>query len=262
VLGILTGSGSYALPGFRISSAAAIRTPYGSVAVKVGWFGAAEVAHVSRHGDGHRMLSHQVEHKANVWALKEVGVEAVLAATVCGCVDPSLSLGSLVVFDDLHFLSNRLADGTICTFYDQPGQPGRGHWIFQQPFSESLRSALIETAARSGHEVAPGGCYGHVDGPRFNSASEIRSLAQVGVTAISQTAGPETVLCGELEMPYALVGYLTDYANGVMPQVASTEDLQMLIQRSGPVLAGLLRETASAAAQQSHDRVGSTYRFS
>ena len=60
-----------------------------------------------------------------------------------------------------------------------------------------------------------GGCYGHVDGPRFNTRAEIRGLAACGVTAVSQTAGPETVLCGEAELPYALLGFLTDYANGV-----------------------------------------------
>ena len=60
-----------------------------------------------------------------------------------------------------------------------------------------------------------GGCYGHVDGPRFNTRTEIRTLAAAGVTAVSQTGGPETVLSGEAEIPYALVGYATDYANGV-----------------------------------------------
>ena len=135
--------------------------------------------------------------------------------TVCGALDQDLSLGSLVVFDDLHFLTNRLPDGSICTLYTEPGEKGRGHWIYDQPFSEPLRQALIEGAREAGHHVRDGGCYGHVDGPRFNTKTEIRMLRNCGVTVVSQTAGPETVLAGEAEIPYALIGYATDYANGV-----------------------------------------------
>ena len=74
-----------------------------------------------------------------------------------------------------------------------------------------------------------GGCYGHVDGPRFNTRAEIRMLQAAGVTAVSQTAGPETVLCGEAELPYALLGYATDYANGVTPEPTPVEELVRLI---------------------------------
>ena len=77
-----------------------------------------------------------------------------------------------------------------------------------------------------------GGCYGHVDGPRFNTKAEIRGLAQAGVTAVSQTAGPETVLAGEAELPFALIGYATDYANGVQPEPTPVERLLELIAAS------------------------------
>ena len=71
--------------------------------------------------------------------------------------------------------------------------------------------------------IRDGGCYGHVDGPRFNTEAEIRGLAAAGVTAVSQTAGPETVLAGEAELPFALLGYATDYANGVQPEPTPVE---------------------------------------
>ena len=77
-----------------------------------------------------------------------------------------------------------------------------------------------------------GGCYGHVDGPRFNTRAEIRGLALAGVTAVSQTAGPETVLAGEAELPYALVGYATDYANGVQAEPTPVARLLELIAAS------------------------------
>ena len=87
-------------------------------------------------------------HRANIAALQELGADCVLAVTVCGAVDPTLPLGSLVVFDDLHFLANRLPDGSLCSFYDQPGDPQRGHWIYEGPFSADMRAVLLEACAR------------------------------------------------------------------------------------------------------------------
>ncbi len=86
-----------------------------------------------------------------------------------------------------------------------------------------------------------GGCYGHVDGPRFNTRAEIRGLAACGVTAVSQTAGPETVLCGEAELPYALLGYLTDYANGVQEEATPVATLIEMMAASTDAFASVLR---------------------
>jgi len=184
-------------------------------------------------------------------AARDAGVDAILAVTVCGACDPGLELGTLVVFDDLHFLVNRLPDGRICTLYDTPGAAGRGHWIHHDsPFSEPLRAALLDGARAAGHAVRDGGTYGHVDGPRFNTKAELRMLMSCGVTAVSQTAGPETVLAGEAGLPYALLGYATDYANGVKPEdptpvsklveliEASTDTFARTLGAALPLLAG------------------------
>jgi purine nucleoside phosphorylase len=160
---------------------------------------------------------------------------------VCGALDPALALGSLIVFDDLHFPVNRLPDGSLCTLHTEPGAPGRGHWIFDRPFSEPLRRVLLQAARETGAEVRDGGCYGHVDGPRFNTQSEIRMLMGAGVTAVSQTAGPETVLAGEAKLPYALLGYATDYANGVKPEAPTpVEELVRLVAASTETFARTL----------------------
>ena len=205
-----------------------------------GAMGDVEVLHVSRHGEGHRRLSNHVEHRANIAALRELGADAILAVTVCGALEPDLELGSLIVFDDLHFLANRLAEGELCTFYDAPGDPARGHWIFDRPFSAGLRRVLLDACVAAGVPARDEGVYGHVDGPRFNTRAEIRSLALAGVTAVSQTAGPETVLCGEAELPYALLGYATDYANGVSEEATPVEELLRLIGASKDVFRSVL----------------------
>jgi purine nucleoside phosphorylase len=259
MIGIITGSGTYALPGFDGSEPEVFPTKWGEALVSRGTFAGAEVLHVSRHGAGHPRLSNHVTHRANIAALKQLGARGVLAVTVCGAVDPDTTLGSLVCFDDLHFLTNRLANGEICTFYDEPGAPERGHWIYEGPFSQDLRRALLDGGAEAGVAVRDGGCYGHVDGPRFNTRAEIRTLAAAGVTAVSQTAGPETVLSGEAELPYALLGFLTDYANGVKDEATPVDTLVEMMAASTGVFARVL---AAAVPRASDPRPpGVVYRF-
>src|ERR687886_2641203 len=134
-VGVLTGTGTYALAedggGPEIVS-----TRWGDALVTPARLADVEVLHISRHEEGHQRLSNHVRHRPNIAALKELDADCVIGVTVCGAVDPSVPLGSLVVFDDLHFLGNRLADGALCTFYDAPGDPQRGHWIYEGPYSE------------------------------------------------------------------------------------------------------------------------------
>jgi 5'-methylthioadenosine phosphorylase len=260
-VGIVTGTGTYAMQGLGAAPAEPVATRFGEALVAHGTVGEVDVLHVSRHGQGHSRLSNQVAHRANVAALKELGADCVVGVTVCGAVDPSLPLGSLVAFDDLHFLQNRLADGSICTFYDTPGDPLRGHWIYDRPFSEDVRAVLLEACAEVEAPTRDGGCYGHVDGPRFNTCAEIRSLALAGVTAVSQTAGPEAVLCGEIELPYALLGYATDYANGVMEAPTPVDELVRLIGASTGVFAAVLECALSKLPGRELAPPGTIYRF-
>ena len=262
-VGIITGSGTYALPGFEQGEAIDVATPYGNVAVTSGVFAGTDALHVSRHLAGHLRLSNQVTHRANIWALKDLGATAVVGCTACGAVDQSVPLGSLIVFDDLHFIVNRLPDGSICTFFDQPDDPARAHWILHGgPFSAEVRAALVAGAAEAGHAARDGGTYGHVDGPRFNTPSEIAQLAACGVTAVSQTGGPETVLCGELELPYALIGFATDYANEVVPgEPTPVATLIELMGRSTSIFADVLSDALPRIAATGATAAGTVYRF-
>ena len=149
----------------------------------------------------------------------------------------------------------------MCTLFTEPGERGRGHWIYERPFARHLREALVAGAREAGNYVRDGGCYGHVDGPRFNTRSEIRQLQGSGVTAVSQTAGPETVLAGEAEIPYALLGYATDYANGVKSQPTPVEELVRLIGASGEAFAGTLAAAVPKIEADKLAPVGTFFRF-
>jgi purine nucleoside phosphorylase len=262
-IGIITGSGTHALPGYADAETLSAETPYGAATVTRGRYGEVEALHVSRHGAGHVRLSNHVTHRANIWALKELGASAVIGCTACGAVDPTLELGSLVVFDDLHFSSNRLPDGALCTFFSEVGDPRRGHWILHGgPFALGVRDALLRAAAQAGHPARDGGTYGHVDGPRFNTPTEIAQLAACGVVAVSQTGGPEAVLCGELELPYGLIGFVTDYANEVRrgdPTPVAT--LIELMGASTTIFGDVLRSALAALEDAPPAAAGTVYRF-
>jgi 5'-methylthioadenosine phosphorylase len=260
-VGVLTGTGTYALDEAS-EDAEIVSTRWGdALVVRTNAADGVETLHISRHEEGHQRLSNHVRHQANIAALKELGADCAIGVTVCGAVDPSVPLGSLIVFDDLHFLGNRLADGALCTFYDAPGDPRRGHWIHEAPFSEGLRRVVLAACVEAGAPARDGGVYGHVDGPRFNTRAEIRSLALAGVTAVSQTAGPETVLCGEAELPYALVGYATDYANGVGSEPTPVEELVRLIGASRDVFRRVLERALAGVAGAEVEPPGAIYRF-
>jgi 5'-methylthioadenosine phosphorylase len=262
-IGIITGSGTHALPGFEDAEQLTVDTPFGATAVSRGGYAGIDALHVSRHGAGHVRLSNHVTHRANIWALKELGATAVIGCTACGAVDPSLELGMLVVFDDLHFSSNRLPDGSLCTFFTAPGAHERGHWILHTgPYSPGVRGALLAAAGDAGHAARDGGTYGHVDGPRFNTPSEIAQLAACGVSVVSQTAGPETVLCGELELPFGLMGFVTDYANEAKPgEPTPVSKLIELMGSSSGIFADVLRGAIPRLASEPPEPIGTVYRF-
>jgi 5'-methylthioadenosine phosphorylase len=259
VIGLITGTGLYDLQ-LQGSEQRTVATAHGDARLTVGTLGGVEVAHHSRHGAAHERLSHQGNPRAVMLGLAELGVAAVVATTVTGAVDPGLALGALVVFDDLYFPSNRLPGGEPCTLFTEPGAPGRGHWIFDRPFSDTVRTALLRAAADAGEIAVDGGTYGHVDGPRLNSAPEIRALGAAGVAAVSQTCGPEVVLAGEAGLPFGLIGFVTDHANGVAPEPTPPEVLGHLLSESGGAFSRVL-ERAAPLLDAPHRPAGFVYRL-
>lgn len=265
-IGLITGTGTEVWAGFADARTETRSTTYGTVSLRRGLVGTTEVVHISRHGPLHERLSNQIEHRANIVALKDAGVDAVIATTVCGAVEATVALDSVVVFDDFYFPTNRLPGGELCSLYDAEGAPGRGHWIFDRPFCEQMRGAVVAAANDLGLDLVSRGTYGHVDGPRFNSKAEIAALKRAGVAAVSQTAGPEIVLCGEVELPYVLVGYLTDYANGVLDEAMPDEEraaasLRARIERSNRALISLVEAALPRIAQGGLRPGGVVYRF-
>ena len=241
-IGIITGSGTYALPGLEAGAPSRVATPFGEALVTEGRFARPRSCTSRATARAIGASAARSPTRPTSGRCASAGPQAILAVTVCGSLDPELALGTLVVFDDLHFPVNRLPDGSLCTLHTEPGAPGRGHWIFDLPFSDAAapraaRGRAARPAARARRRLLR---------PRRRPAlqhAEPRSACSCarGVTAVSQTAGPETVLAGEAKLPYALLGYATDYANGVKPEAPTpVEELIRLVEASTETFARTL----------------------
>ena len=207
----------------------------------------ADVLHVSRHEAGHARLSSQVTHRANIAALAQQGAKGVIAVTVCGAVDPSVELGSLICFDDLHFLANRLGDGELCTFFPEPGDPRRGHWIFEDPFSAELRAALLAGAA-GGRACRCATAAATATSTARASTRRRRSAGSPPAASPPSRRPPGRRRCcaARLELPYALLGYATDYANGVQDEATPVQTLLDMMAASTETFAAVLAARGAA----------------
>ncbi|MDH4257514.1 MAG: MTAP family purine nucleoside phosphorylase [Candidatus Aminicenantes bacterium] len=238
-LAVISGSGFYDFPDLKEGDNKVIQTKFGKAAIRTGIIGGRKMAFLARHGKRHSLLPNMINYRANLMALKELDTQAIIATTVCGVLDPGLPLARPAVFDDLYFPDNRLPSGEACSIYiyNDAEERSKGHYIFSNPFSEELRQQVIAAA----DDPITDAVYAHACGPRFNSKPEIRML-QSFASFVSQTAGPEIVLAGELEIPFALIGFGVDYANGVKEEPTPVEVLSENLRNSKGVFIEIIKK--------------------
>lgn len=207
-VGIFGGSGLYKLlDGHREIR---VSTPYGEPAspLHIGELGGVRVAFLPRHGPGHRFPAHRVPYRANLWALREVGVSAVLAPFSCGSLRPEIAPGDFVVCDQLVDRTKARND----TFFDGATT---NHIAFADPFCAELRSTLTAAASDAGVTVHGAGTVVVIEGPRFSTRAESRWFKAQGWDVVNMTQHPEAPLAAELGLCYAGLALVTDYDAGL-----------------------------------------------
>lgn len=187
-----------------------VETPYGSVEAFIGQHAGSEVAFLPRHGRGHSLPPHRINYRANLWALRELGVDACLATAACGSLRADLVPGGLALCDQfLDYTRSRPS-----TFYD--GQDGQVHHAdMTAPYCPRLRAALALQAAQAGIDLADQATYVCTEGPRFETPAEIRAYARLGGDLVGMTGVPEVVLAREAGLCYASVAVVTNFAAGL-----------------------------------------------
>lgn len=208
---IIGGSGLARLSDLVVERREFIRTPYGdpSCALSFGKLDGVEVVFLARHGYGHTIAPHQINYRANLWALHEVGVSEVLAVATVGGIREDFGPGTLVLPDQLIDYTH----GRKNTFYEGPDNPVT-HVDFTWPYDEDIRRRFAAAAAGLNELVAWGGTYGCTQGPRLETMAEIRRMERDGCDLVGMTGMPEAVLARELGLPYAVLTVVANHAAG------------------------------------------------
>ena len=211
MIGVFGGSGFYRL--LDDVEDVPVATPYGppSAPVRIGRIEGVEVAFMPRHGDEHTLPPHR---RANVWAMREVGVRRIIGPSACGSLKPELGPGTFVVCDQ--FVDRTQARES--TFYDGPQTT---HVSAADPYCHDLSDILATSAEALDIPVVRGGTVVVIEGPRFSTRAESRWFSASGFDLVNMTQYPEAWLARELELCYANVSLVTDYDVGLegMPHV-------------------------------------------
>lgn len=231
MLAIIGGSGLAGLADLSDPRRRVVRTPYGdpSCALTFGRIGTTDIVFLARHGYGHTLAPHQINYRANLWALREVGARQVIAVATVGGIRREYGPGELIVPDQIIDYTH----GRHATYFEGAGEAVT-HVDFTQPYDARLRRILLDAAGRVGETLHDGGCYGCTQGPRLETIAEIRRLARDGCDLVGMTGMPEAVLARELAMPYACVAVVANHAAGLGSSEAeiSLEGIRLVLDKA------------------------------
>ena len=211
MLGIIGGTGCTQLANFETVKRQVIRTPYGepSGALTFGRINDHEIVFLARHGYGHHLPPHEVNYRANIWALHAQGVKNLVAVATVGGIHPDCSPGVLAIPDQIIDYTN----GRKSTYYEGDEREVV-HIDFTNPYCEEMRQRCMRAARLANEPYIDGGVYAAMQGPRLETAAEITRLERDGATMVGMTGMPEAVLARELGMCYAAIAVVANYAAG------------------------------------------------
>lgn len=210
-LAIVAGTGFYDLEAIEDRVEETVDTQWGPARVTRGSWHGLPVVFLTRHGPGHSVPPHLVNYRANIRALADLGVRDVVAVNVTGSIDEDLAPGDLVCVDDFLDLTRQRP----LTFFDGSGPEGVVHVDVSDPYDRELRREILDAASSVGRSVVDGGVYAAFEGPRFETAAEIRLARLAGGTVAGMTGVPEVTLAREAGLRYAAVSLVVNPATGV-----------------------------------------------
>lgn len=225
LIAIVGGTGLTELDGLEMTESRMVETPYGtpSAPLEFGRFGQKQVVFLARHGKGHTVPPHQVNYRANIQALKQVGVQQIIAVNAVGGINAAMGAESLVIPDQIIDYTW----GREFTFADRGNVL---HVDFSYPYSDHLRQGLLAAAEALGISVHDGGVYGTTQGPRLETAAEVDKLERDGCDIVGMTGMPEASLAREAELDYACLSLVVNMAAGRSEGIITMEDIERAIQ--------------------------------
>lgn len=245
VFAIIGGSGLYQFPGATALQQHAIHTPYGEASALVSelTLGGVRFFFLPRHGREHQVPPHKINYRANIAALQLLGVTDVIACNAVGGIGPGCGPGALLLPDDLLDYSY----GREHTFSDG-STPVVSHIDFTEPYTAALRQRLAGSAAALQIPVQYGGTYACTQGPRLETPAEIRRLQRDGCAVVGMTGMPEAALARELQLNYASVCVVANWAAGLSSEPLTLEAMHGVLQGAMATLSRLLQHTLTEPA--------------
>lgn len=242
-IAIIGGTGLVALNALQRIRREVVHTPYGepSGALTYGLLNGVEVIFLARHGYGHTIPPHKINYRANLWALKQVGVQKVIAVAAVGGIAPNTPPQQLVLPDQI---IDYTASRPHTYFEDDLLEVT--HIDFTSPYCQALRQALLQAAITAGITLIPTGTYGATQGPRLETAAEIQRLERDGCTIVGMTGMPEAALAKELGLCYATCAVVANWAAGKSVDEITIPQIQYHLQQGMQQVAQLLQEVVTS----------------
>lgn len=212
MLGIIAGSGLQRLTDLQNVRREVVRTPFGDIssALTIGELSGVEVVFLNRHGYGHTLAPHQINYRANIWALQKVGVTQVCAIGSTGSLSEAIEPGQIILPDDVIDYTQ----GRMVTYFEGPDHP-IVYTDMSEPFDVAVRDRLIKAASVAGETLVTQTTYACTNGPRLETRAEVKRMVGDGANIVGMTLMPEAVLAKELSLAYAAITVCTNYAVGV-----------------------------------------------
>ncbi len=227
-IAIIGGSGLYKL--LDKAKEVKVKTPYGfpSDKITIGLLSGRKIAFLPRHGKKHQFPPHSINYRANIWALKELGVKQIISLTACGSLQKEIKRGDFVVIDQ--FVDR--TGGRQVTFYDGPKTI---HVSTAYPYCPQINKIAYDTGLKLGLRIHSHGTLVVIEGPRFSTRAESEWFTKMGWDVINMTGYPEVALAKEMGMCYSALGLVTDYDVGIvarekLPPVSAQEIVKVLSQ--------------------------------
>ncbi len=252
---IIGGSGFQSLGSLQIEEKICVKTQYGEAHLELGSVEGQRVVFLTRHGEGHSIAPHQINYRANISALKSMGVDSVIAVNAVGSIRQEWEPGCIVV-------PHQLIDytwGRESTFYDardsrEPDSEASiavQHADFGEPYSEPLRQLLLEALAEQAYDCGKEGVYACTQGPRLETAAEIQRLKRDGCDLVGMTGMPEAALARELGLEYTSLCLVVNPASGVSSAAHSLDEIMSTLEQGMEKVQILINSVIASIQAQS-----------
>ncbi|HHV43275.1 MAG TPA: S-methyl-5'-thioadenosine phosphorylase [Firmicutes bacterium] len=234
MIGIIGGTGVYRLPFFDKAQSKVVETPYGEATAVLGQAGERPVAFIPRHGAAHGVPPHRVNYRANIWALKDLGAQAVIGIAAVGSLRVDLTPGTLVIVDQfIDFSKTRPT-----TFFDDEVV----HTDMTEPYCSLIRREAVAAAKRAQMGYRSTGCYVCTEGPRFETAAEVRMFAQLGGDVVGMTNAPEAVLAREIGLCYGVLALVTNLGAGLSKTPLTHQEVAEMMAEQEKTFFGVIED--------------------